>query len=71
MDLNDISDYEIKKTDIKLTNILDKQIIDTNGKKIDRVNDIELSPIDGKYRLIGLNIGFKGMARRLGIERHP
>ncbi|MGZ7109136.1 MAG: magnesium transporter [Methanobacterium sp.] len=66
--LYDIPDYQIKKTDIKLADILDKQIIDSNGKKIDRVNDIEISEIDGDYRLIGLNIGFKGISRRLGIE---
>ncbi|MGZ7044160.1 MAG: magnesium transporter [Methanobacterium sp.] len=66
--LYDIPDYQIKKTDIKLADILDKQIIDSNGKKIDRVNDIEISEIDGNYRLIGLNIGFKGISRRLGIE---
>lgn len=66
--LNDINSYQINENDIKLNDILDKQIIDSNGKKIDRVNDIELSEIDGKYRLIGLNIGFKGLIRRLGIQ---
>ncbi|MGZ7135845.1 MAG: magnesium transporter [Methanobacterium sp.] len=68
VDLNDVSDYQIKKTDIKITYILDKQIVDANGKKIDRVNDIEISEVDGNYRLIGLNVGFKGIIRRLGIE---
>ncbi|MGZ7118044.1 MAG: magnesium transporter [Methanobacterium sp.] len=68
VDLNDVSDYQIKKTDIKITDILDKQIVDANGKKIDRVNDIEISEVDGNYRLIGLNVGFKGIIRRLGIE---
>lgn len=67
-DLNRISDYQIKKTDIKLLGILDRQIIDSNSKKIGRVNDIELSEIDGYYRLIGLNTGLKGITRRLGIE---
>lgn len=68
VDLKDIFDYHTEKTDIKLANILDKQIIDFNGKKIDRVNDIELFPIDSNYRLIGLSVGFKGITRRLGIE---
>ncbi len=66
--LDNIKSYQIKKTDMKLTNILDKQIVDINNKKIGRVNDIELSPIDSKYQIIGLGIGFEGLARRLGIE---
>lgn len=65
--LQEINEYKHNGNDIKLSNILDKQIIDANGKKIDRVNDIELSKIDGKYQLIGLGIGFKGIAKRLGI----
>ena len=68
MNLNNIPDYQIKKTDMKLTNILDKQILDINNKKIGRVNDIELSPVDGNYKVIGLGIGLKGLTKRLGIE---
>ena len=66
--LDNIRSYQIKKTDMRLTNILDKQIVDVNNKKIGRVNDIELSPIDSKYQIIGLGIGFEGLVRRLGIE---
>lgn len=68
MDLEDINEYKLNENDIKLVNILDKQIVDTNDKKIERVNDIELSKIDGKYQLIGLGIGFKGIAKRIGID---
>lgn len=67
-DLKGIQNYQIKEDDINLTNILDIQIIDSNGKKIGRVNDIELSSIDGNYQVIGLGIGFEGITRRLGIE---
>ncbi len=67
-DLKTIQKYHTKKDDINLTNILDIQIIDSNGKKIGRVNDIELSSIDGNYQVIGLGIGFEGITRRLGIE---
>lgn len=68
VNLNDMNHYQIKKTDMKLTNILDKQIVDINNKKIGRVNDIELSPVDGNYQVIGLGIGLKGLTKRLGIE---
>ncbi len=67
-ELKSIQNYQIKKDDINLMNILDIQIIDSNGKKIGRVNDIELSPIDGNYQVIGLGIGLGGITRRLGIE---
>ena len=67
-ELKSIQNYQTKKDDINLMNILDIQIIDSNGKKIGRVNDIELSPIDGNYQVIGLGIGLEGITRRMGIE---
>ena len=67
-ELKSIQNYQIEKDDINLMNILDVQIIDSNGKKIGRVNDIELFPNDGNYQVIGLGIGLGGITRRLGIE---
>ncbi len=68
--LEDIKEYELKKRDIKLVDeVLDKQVVDLEGKKIRRINDLQLSTTHGYYRLIGVDISFKGILRRLGIEK--
>jgi len=68
--LNEIKEYKTKDIDIKLVErVLDKQIVDINDKKVKRVNDIEISTVDGGYRLIGVGIGLKGALKRLGIEK--
>jgi len=68
--LEDIKEYNLKKRDIKLVeDVLDKQVVDLEGKKIRRINDLQLSTTRGYYRLIGVDISFKGILRRLGIEK--
>ena len=52
--------------------LMDKQIIDLKGSKVVRVNDIKLFWIqrpDRRYLLpMAVDIGFRGLARRLGVE---
>lgn len=67
---DDIEEYNLKKRDIKLVEeVLDKQVVDLEGKKIRRINDLQLSTTRGYYRLIGVDISFKGVLRRLGLEK--
>ncbi|QAA32485.1 magnesium transporter [Clostridium manihotivorum] len=47
---------------------LDKQIVDINGKRVERVNDVRLGNINGKWQLIAVDIGTRGLLRRLGVE---
>ena len=47
--------------------LLDQQIVDTQGLKIVRVNDLKLSPSGTQLRLLGAEVGFRGILR--GI--HP
>jgi Mg2+ transporter MgtE len=51
------------------TDVLDRQVVDVEGKKLRRVNDLKLARTNGSYRLIGVDIGATGLLRRLGIER--
>ncbi len=46
--------------------LLDKQVIDTDGKRLVRVNDILLES-NGETKVIGIDIGFAGILRRLGL----
>ena len=49
--------------------IFDKQIVDANGAKIVRVNDVILVGENDFASLTGVDIGARGILRRLGIER--
>ncbi|HVP38731.1 MAG TPA: CBS domain-containing protein [Candidatus Saccharimonadales bacterium] len=47
--------------------ILDKQIVDTHGAKLERVNDLHLLVSDGELRVVHVDVGFRGLVRRLGF----
>lgn len=47
--------------------LLDKQIVDTQGLKIVRVNDLKISPSGSQLRLLGAEVGVRGILRGL----HP
>lgn len=49
--------------------LLDKQIVDINGRKVVRVNDLRLAEINGILKVVAVDIGFTGLLRRLSIER--
>jgi CBS domain-containing protein/sporulation protein YlmC with PRC-barrel domain len=48
-------------------NILDRQIVDINGRKLVRVNDVRLVSIASGTYAIAVDIGTEGLLRRLGI----
>jgi magnesium transporter len=48
--------------------LLDKQIVDTQGVKLVRVNDLALTAIDGELRLAGVDNSVGGLLRRIGLE---
>jgi magnesium transporter len=59
----------VAPTDILIyRDLLDKQIVDINGAKLVRVNDLELGDVRGKLCLVAADIGLRGILRRLGIE---
>ncbi|MEW6108645.1 MAG: CBS domain-containing protein [Nitrospirota bacterium] len=62
--------YELKEDDLLIVrDILDKQIVDANGAKVVRVNDIKLEGYNEDALLIAVDVGMRGILRRLGIER--
>ncbi len=50
-------------------NIQDKQIVDINGRKLVRVNDIRLVMIPSGTYAIAVDVGIDGLLRRIGIGR--
>jgi magnesium transporter len=62
--------YEPAKQDLYLgRDVLDKQIIDINGVRVVRVNDLELARVDHEYYVANVDIGGMGLLRRLGLAR--
>ncbi len=49
-------------------NILDKQIVDLNGRKLVRVNDVRLATLPAGTFAIAVDIGIEGLLRRIGIS---
>jgi len=49
--------------------ILDKQIVDINGAKVVRVNDVRLTEEGGMALVSDVDVGMRGILRRLGVER--
>ena len=47
---------------------MDKQIVDIDGRKVVRVNDLRLDEVDGALRLVAVDVGTAGLLRRLGVE---
>ena len=48
-------------------NILDKQIVDINGRKLVRVNDVRMVMIPSGTYAIAVDVGVEGLLRRIGI----
>jgi len=63
--------YQTKGHELWLAKqVLDRQIVDTDGRRLVRVNDLQLvrTCADGPYCLGGVDVGGLGLLRRLGVE---
>lgn len=47
---------------------LDQQIVDTEGKRLVRVNDLQIARKSNRFYLTGVDVGGTGLLRRLGLE---
>jgi CBS domain-containing protein len=65
----DIAKFQQRPNEITLKqDLLDKQIVDIDGRKVVRVNDLRLDEIEGKLHLVAVDVGAAGLLRRLGLE---
>ncbi len=65
----DITKFQQRPNEIQLrADLLDKQIVDIDGRKVVRVNDLRLDDVDGMLHLVAVDVGAAGILRRLGIE---
>jgi magnesium transporter len=65
----DIDKFRQRPDEILLReNLLDKQIVDIDGRKVVRVNDLRLDEAGGVLRLVAVDVGGTGLLRRLGVD---
>jgi len=66
----DITKFRQRPNEILLkADLLDKQIVDIDGRRVVRVNDVSLDVVEGSLHLVAVDVGAAGLLRRLGIER--
>jgi len=58
-----LSDFSLRK------HILDQQVVDTHDKKVVRVNDIHLLRVNKQLYLAHVDIGLRGLVRRLEFQQ--
>ena len=64
-----ITSFQQRPNEIRLwRDLQDKQIVDVEDRKIVRVNDIQLAPVEGRLRLVAVDVGLAGILRRLGLS---
>ncbi|MCX6028341.1 MAG: CBS domain-containing protein [Chloroflexi bacterium] len=68
--LQDVVPYRPGEHDLYLVrDVLDKQIIDTDGMRVVRVNDLEVVRVNGHFYVANVDIGGLGLMRRLGLAK--
>lgn len=64
----ELPNFEFKGEDIYLTrDVLDQQIIDTDGARVVRVNDVELIRVNGTIYVSNVDVSWLGVLRRMGL----
>jgi magnesium transporter len=62
----DIDKFLQRPNEILLkADLMDKQIVDIDGRKVVRVNDLGLDVAEGELRLVAVDVGTAGLLRRL------
>jgi magnesium transporter len=65
----DIGKFHQRPDEILLrADLMDKQIVDIDGRKVVRINDLRLDEVGGALHLVAVDVGGAGLLRRLGVE---
>ncbi len=48
--------------------VMDEQIVDVAGARVVRVNDLKLGVVEDTMSVVGIDVSFRGILRRLGVE---
>ncbi len=65
-DVLNLAPFARRESEVLLArDVLDKQLIDVDGKRVVRVNDVQLIGVAGEWRVTGADVSFYGLWRRL------
>jgi magnesium transporter len=65
---DEVPEFDLKEDDILLSrDVLDQQIIDTDGARVVRVNDVELVRVNGTIYVSNVDVSWLGIMRRMGL----
>jgi magnesium transporter len=67
-ELEKLNEEEVLNGMLLVENMLDKQIVDLNGRKLVRVNDVRLVRLSQGTFPLAVDIGIEGLLRRLGVS---
>lgn len=66
----DLRPFERRPQEVLLRkDVLDRQLIDVDGARLRRANDIELARLEGWWRVVGVDVGPRGILRRVVPRR--
>jgi CBS domain-containing protein/sporulation protein YlmC with PRC-barrel domain len=65
---SELSPLNLRQGELLLKDaLLDKQVVDTNGAKIRRVNDLQFLKTNQGMHLVHVDVGFRGLIRRMSL----
>ena len=67
--LKELTEQELDEGIFLRSTILDRQIVDLNGRKLVRVNDVRLVQFPQGTLLVAVDVGTEGLLRRIGIVK--
>ncbi|MGC9150439.1 MAG: magnesium transporter MgtE N-terminal domain-containing protein [Microbacter sp.] len=65
--MTDVPNEVLNSTFLLKDTILDKQIVDINGRKLVRVNDVRMVALSSGAFVVAVDVGLEGLLRRIGI----
>ena len=66
--VSELSVVDLRQGELLLReDLLDKQVVDTDGAKIRRVNDLQFLKTSHGLHLVHVDVGFRGLIRRVGL----
>ena len=65
-DVLDLQHFRRRPQEVLLKkDVLDRQLINVDGARLVRANEIELTRLEGWYRVVGVDLSLRGLARRV------
>lgn len=66
----DLRDFQRRAGEVILNaDVVDHQLVDVDGVRVVRASDLYLAHVSGVYRLVGVDVGFQTLLRRVGPSR--